>query len=107
MILSGYLLFFWTLAGQTPGMRLLGIRLIDAGGARAQSRDRDPPPRMDGARPDPVRSRVPGRAGVRPPPRLAGLEVNTEVILVDRDGRPESASRARDRASAPPSIDVA
>ena len=28
-ILTVYLLFFWTLAGQTLGMRLLGIRLID------------------------------------------------------------------------------
>lgn len=30
--MSFYLLFFWTLAGQTPGMRLLGIRLARDGG---------------------------------------------------------------------------
>jgi uncharacterized RDD family membrane protein YckC len=90
-IMAGYLLFFWTLAGQTPGMRLLGIRLVDADGA----------PRLGAG------------TAIR---RLFGVVLsilalgigflvvlvsdrrrgwmdriaNTEVILVDRDGRPES-----------------
>jgi uncharacterized RDD family membrane protein YckC len=94
VIVAGYLLFFWTLAGQTLGMKLLGIRLIDFEGA----------PRLG------------SRTGVR---RLFGIFLsvltlgigfvvvlfsdrrrglpdriaNTEVILVDRDGHPESAAR--------------
>jgi uncharacterized RDD family membrane protein YckC len=33
VLLSGYLLLFWTLTGQTPGMRFMGIRVIDLHGA--------------------------------------------------------------------------
>ena len=32
-LLSGYLLLFWTLTGQTPGMRFMGIRVTDRRGA--------------------------------------------------------------------------
>jgi uncharacterized RDD family membrane protein YckC len=93
-ILVAYLLFFWTLAGQTLGMRLLGIRLIES--------DRTP--------------RLRRRTAIR---RLWGIVLcvltlglgflvvlisdrrrglhdriaNTEVILVDRNGKPESADR--------------
>ena len=94
VILSGYLLFFWTLAGQTPGMRLLGIRLIDAGGA----------PRLSPATAIrrlvwTVLALIPfglGFLAVLVSDRRRALQdrrANTEVILVDRDGRPESASR--------------
>jgi uncharacterized RDD family membrane protein YckC len=94
VILSGYLLFFWTLAGQTPGMRLLGIRLIDAGGA----------PRLSLATAIrrlawTVLALIPfglGFLAVLVSDRRRAWQdwrANTEVILVDREGRPESASR--------------
>ena len=99
-IMSGYLLFFWTLAGQTLGMRLLGIRLVDFDGA----------PRL-GAR-TAIRRLVGivlsiltlglGFLVVLISDRRRGLHdriANTEVILVDRDGHPESAAR---RASLAP-----
>ena len=93
-ILSGYLLFFWTLAGQTPGMRLLGIRLIDAGGA----------PRLSLR--TAIRRLVWTVIAVIPfglgflislwSDRRRALQdrvANTEVILVDRNGNPERASQ--------------
>jgi uncharacterized RDD family membrane protein YckC len=93
-ILTAYLLFFWTLAGQTLGMRLLGIRLIDF---RAD-------PHLD------MRTAVRRLIGVVLSVLTLGIGflmvlfsdrrrglmdriANTEVILVDRDGQPESASR--------------
>jgi uncharacterized RDD family membrane protein YckC len=33
LMLSGYFVTFWYLTGQTPGMRFMGIRVIDRGGA--------------------------------------------------------------------------
>ena len=94
VILSGYLLFFWTLAGQTPGMRLLGIRVIDAAGAPRLS------PRTA------IRRLVWTVIAVIPfglgflillfSDRRRALQdwrANTEVILVDRDGHPEAAAR--------------
>jgi uncharacterized RDD family membrane protein YckC len=93
-ILAGYLLFFWTLAGQTLGMRLLGIRIIDF--------DADPHLDMRTA----VRRLLGfvlsvltlglGFLAVLVSDRRRGLMdgiANTEVILVDRDGQPESAAR--------------
>jgi uncharacterized RDD family membrane protein YckC len=93
-ILTGYLLFFWTLAGQTLGMRLLGIRVIDFKG--------DPHLDMRTA----VRRLVGvvlsvltlgiGFLAVLVSDRRRGLMdgiANTEVILVDREGQPESAAR--------------
>ena len=32
-LLSGYLVIFWTLTGETPGMRFMGIRVTDRRGA--------------------------------------------------------------------------
>ena len=93
-ITSGYLLFFWTLAGQTPGMRLLGIRLDDFDGTHRLS-PRTAVRRLVGI----VLAALPLGAGflvVLVSDRRRGLHdriANTEVILVDRDGRPESASR--------------
>ncbi len=99
-ILSGYLLFFWTLAGQTPGMRLLGVRLVDAGGA----------PRLSLR--TAIRRLVWTVIAVIPlglgflialwSDRRRALQdrvANTEVILVDRDGNPE---RAAERAAIKP-----
>lgn len=94
VILSGYLIFFWTLAGQTLGMRLLGIRLVDAGGA----------PRLSAGTAIrrlvwSVLAAIPFGLGfliVLVSDRRRALQdrrANTEVILVDRDGHPESASR--------------
>jgi uncharacterized RDD family membrane protein YckC len=34
LLVSVYLVTFWSLAGQTPGMRFMGIRVIDRTGAR-------------------------------------------------------------------------
>jgi uncharacterized RDD family membrane protein YckC len=93
-ILAGYLLFFWTLAGQTLGMRLLGIRIIDF----------HEDPHLD------MRTAVRRLLGdvlsvltlgigflmVLVSDQRRGLMdrmANTEVILVDREGRPESAAR--------------
>ncbi len=93
-IVAGYLMFFWTLAGQTLGMRLLGIRLDDAddtpaisGGAAAK--------RLLGI----FLAAIPLGLGflvVLVSDRRRGLHDvlgGTEVILVDRDGNPESAAR--------------
>jgi uncharacterized RDD family membrane protein YckC len=93
-ILYGYLLFFWTLAGQTLGMRLLGIRLIES----------DRTPRLH--RRTAIRRLFGivlcfltlgiGFLVVLVSDRRRGLQdriANTEVILVDRDGKPESADR--------------
>ena len=33
LIVAGYFVFFWATAGQTPGMRLLGLRVIGPDGA--------------------------------------------------------------------------
>ena len=32
LLVGAYFVFFWTLRGQTPGMRILGVRVTDAGG---------------------------------------------------------------------------
>jgi uncharacterized RDD family membrane protein YckC len=93
-IMCGYLLFFWTLAGQTPGMRLLGIRLIDFDGSPRLTM-RTAVRRLIGV----VLSAIPLGLGflmVLVSDRRRGLMdriANTEVILVDRDGHPESAAR--------------
>jgi uncharacterized RDD family membrane protein YckC len=34
LLADAYLVFFWTTLGQTPGMRLFGLRVTDSGGAR-------------------------------------------------------------------------
>jgi uncharacterized RDD family membrane protein YckC len=34
VFVGGYFAFFWTLAGQTPGMRLMGLRVVGPHGAR-------------------------------------------------------------------------
>ena len=94
MGITAYLLFFWTLAGQTLGMRLLGIRIIDF----------REDPHLD------MRTAVRRLLGdvlsvltlgigflmVLVSDQRRGLMdrmANTEVILVDREGRPESAAR--------------
>ena len=38
LLISGYLVTFWYLTGQTPGMRFMGIRVIDRGGGHAGAR---------------------------------------------------------------------
>jgi uncharacterized RDD family membrane protein YckC len=94
VIMAGYLLFFWTLAGQTLGMRLLGIRLIDfEGSPRLGSRTAIR--RLFGIVLSILTLGI-GFLVVLVSDRRRGLADNmadTEVILVDRDGRPESAGR--------------
>lgn len=93
-ILSAYLLFFWTLAGQTLGMRLLGIRLIEADRTPRLSR-RTAIRRLFGIALSVLTLGL-GFLVVLVSDRRRGLHdglANTEVILVDRDGRPESAVR--------------
>jgi uncharacterized RDD family membrane protein YckC len=93
-ITSGYLLFFWTLAGRTPGMRLLGIRLDDFDGTHSLS-PRTAIRRLWGT----VVAAVPlglGFLAILVSDRRQGWQdriANTEVVLVDRKGEPESATR--------------
>ncbi len=91
--LSGfYLFFFWTLTGQTPGMRFLGIRLDDYDGTPHLS-PRTASRRLVGL----VLAAIPFGAGflmVLFSERRRGLHdriARTEVILVNRNGDPESA----------------
>ncbi|MDQ3758794.1 MAG: RDD family protein [Actinomycetota bacterium] len=87
-----YLFFFWTLTGQTPGMRFLGIRLDDYDGTPHLSA-RTAIRRLVGV----VVAALPLGAGfllVLFSERRRGLHDRigrTEVILVDRKGDPESA----------------
>lgn len=87
-----YLFFFWTLTGQTPGMRFLGIRLDDYDGTPHLSA-RTAIRRLVGI----VVAALPLGAGfllVLFSERRRGLHDRigrTEVILVDRKGNPESA----------------
>ena len=92
-----YLFFFWTLTGQTPGMRFLGIRLDDYDGTPHLS-PRTAVRRLIGL----VVAAAPLGAGlllVLFSERRRGLHdriARTEVILVDRNRNPESAElRAR------------
>jgi len=88
-----YLMFFWTLTGQTPGSRFLGIRLDDYDGTPHLS-TKTAVKRLFGV----VMAAVPAGAGflvVLISDRRRGLHdriARTEVILVDRRGHPESAS---------------
>ena len=87
-----YLFFFWTLAGQTPGMRFLGIRLDDYDGTPRLS-PRTAIRRLAGI----IVAAIPVGAGflmILFSERRRGLHdriARTEVILVDRNGNPESA----------------
>ena len=93
-LLSGYLLFFWTLAGQTLGMRLLGIRLIDFHGDPHLDM-RTAVRRLFGAALSILLLGI-GYLMILVSDRRRGLMdriADTEVILVHRDGQPESASR--------------
>jgi len=99
---GAYLMFFWTLAGQTPGMRLLGVRLDDGAGnpritLRAAWR------RLLGIGLCVLTLGI-GFAMVLFSDRRRGLQdrlAGTYVILVDRQGRPESADRRAEPAPAP------
>lgn len=88
-----YLFFFWTLTGQTPGMRFLGIRLDDYDGTPHLSPG-TAIRRLVGI----VLAALPAGAGfllVLVSERRRGLHDRvgrTEVILVDRKGDPESAN---------------
>ena len=92
ILISSYLMFFWTLTGQTPGMRFLGIRLDDYDGTPSLS-PRNAIRRLVGM----VLAAIPFFAGyfvVLFSERRRGLHdriARTEVILVDRRGNPESA----------------
>jgi uncharacterized RDD family membrane protein YckC len=87
-----YLFFFWTLTGQPPGMRFLGIRLDDYDGTPHLS-PQTAVRRLFGI----VLAALPAGTGfllVLLSDRRRGLHDRigrTEVILVDRNGNPESA----------------
>lgn len=91
-LIAAYLAFFWTLTGQTPGMRFLGIRLDDYDGTPRLS-GRTALRRLVGI----ALSAIPLGAGfllVLFSERRRGLHDRigrTEVILVDRQGKPESS----------------
>ena len=94
---STYFFFFWTLTGQTPGMRFLGIRLDDYDGTPRLSPS-TATRRLIGM----VLAAIPFGAGyllVLWSDRRRGLHdriARTEVILVDRRGNPESAGLRAD-----------
>jgi uncharacterized RDD family membrane protein YckC len=93
VLTSCYLLFFWTLAGQTPGMRLLGIRLAQEDGTWGLS-GRRAFRRLIGVYLSILTLGI-GFLPVLVSDRRRGLAdrmADTEVILVDRQGRPESAA---------------
>lgn len=103
-MVGAYMMFFWTLAGQTPGMRFLGIRVEDFDGtprlhARTAFR------RLVGIGLSVLTLGI-GFAVVLFSDRRRGLHdrlSRTEVILVDRQGRRESAERrAADEARGQP-----
>jgi uncharacterized RDD family membrane protein YckC len=88
-----YLMFFWTLAGQTPGMRFLGIRLEDFDGTNRLS-PRTAFRRLVGIGLCVLTLGI-GFLIVLFSDRRRGLHdrfANTEVILVDRNGEPESSA---------------
>jgi uncharacterized RDD family membrane protein YckC len=102
LLSASYLFFFWTLTGQTPGMRFLGIRLDDFDGTPSLS------PgtafrRLFGVVLC-ILSLGIGFLVVLFNERRRGLHDivgRTEVILVDRQGNPESADmRAEERQEA-------
>ena len=90
---AAYLFFFWTLAGQTPGMRFLGIRIDDYDGTPRLSPG-TAVRRLIGI----VLAAIPLGLGflvVLLSERRRGLHdriARTEVILVDRNGFPESSA---------------
>lgn len=92
IMIASYLSFFWTLTGQTPGMRFLGVRLDDYDGTPYLSPG-SAFKRLIGI----VLAAIPLGAGflmVLFSERRRGLHdriARTEVILVDRQGNPESA----------------
>jgi uncharacterized RDD family membrane protein YckC len=92
-LIAGYLSFFWTLTGQTPGMRFLGIRLDDYDGTPRLS-GKTALRRLVGV----ALATIPFGAGyllVLFSERRRGLHDRigrTEVILVDRRGNPESSA---------------
>lgn len=93
-LVGAYLFLFWTLAGQTPGMRFLGIRLDDFDGTHRLS------PRTAWRRLLGVGLAILtlglGFAIMLFSDRRRGLHdriANTEVILVDRQGNPETSDR--------------
>lgn len=97
-----YLYFFWTLAGQTPGMRFLGIRLEDYDRSNRLS-SRTALRRLWGALLSVLTLGI-GFLVVLWSDRRRGLHdrvANTEVILVDRKGNPESEA---DRAALDPAL---
>lgn len=91
-LVTGYLAFFWTLTGQTPGMRFLGIRLDDYDGTPSVSAG-TAIRRLIGI----VLAAIPFGAGflmVLFSERRRGLHdriARTEIILVNRQGKPESS----------------
>ena len=92
ILIASYLAFFWTLTGQTPGMRFLGIRLDDYDGTPCVS-PRTAFRRLIGMALAVLTLGL-GFLVVLFSDRRRGLHdrvARTEVILVDRQGNPESA----------------
>src|SRR6185503_10121487 len=72
-VVGFYFVLFWSTTGQTPGMRTMGLRVIDARGAHpgfVRSCVRGGRPR---AGDHPARRRLPACARGRPPPCSPGL----------------------------------
>ena len=98
-MVGAYLMFFWTLAGQTPGMRFLGIRLVEGSADRASPRSAFR--RLIGIAVCVLTLGI-GFLLVLTSNRRLGLHdriAGTEVVLVDRAGERESAARRAEEAA--------
>ena len=102
---SLYLVGFWSLAGQTPGMRFLGIRL-DVESPRPAPRQGGQAPDRDGAGGDGLRARLPrhplrqapprlGRPAQRRRRRLRGQRAHAGALVAPRDRRAAARNRPR------------
>ena len=69
LIVGGYFTLFWSTTGQTPGMRLMRLRVVTYAGGRVHFVPRAHPARWPGAGDHPAVRGVRARPVRRPPPR--------------------------------------
>ena len=73
LVFVSYFVLFWSTTGQTPGMRIMGLRVVTRGRGASRHRAVAGPPRRPRARDRAAVRGVPAGAGRRPPARPAGL----------------------------------
>ena len=79
---AGYFIFFWSATGQTPGNRVLGIRVQDARTGLPLPGRRGAPAGGPAARGHTVLRRLPDDPLRRPPPRAADRIAHTTVVYL-------------------------